>query len=219
MLQVPQVDGIRQHPALYITSEVLNVNLVSESAWLQASLLVSEGGLGMRIVYSPACTFCLFGLCCWMCCPFQRHPAYSPPFMCTFSRIRWSTALWNTHVAVSPPQSPDDCHQKAWDSPRISARLHHLIENVQDPASRARLLAASCQESGAWLNALPVSSLGLRMDDVLISIAVSQRLGTPLCHPHPCIQYYVVFQWMRLLFSRPELPQEWRATCSLQCNE
>ena len=96
--------------------------------------------------------------------------------------------MWNAHIAVPPPESPGDCHQKAWDSLQVSARLHHLLENVQDPPSRARLLAASCKESGAWLNAPPVSSLGLRMDEDTISIAVSLHLGTPLCHPHPCIQ-------------------------------
>ena len=36
------------------------------------------------------------------------------------------------------------------------------------------------------MNTLPVSSLGLRMDDDNIRVAVGLRLGIPLCHPHQC---------------------------------
>ena len=38
----------------------------------------------------------------------------------------------------------------------------------------------------AWLNALPVSSLGLRMDNSTLRIAVGLRLGIPLVKPHQC---------------------------------
>ena len=49
-----------------------------------------------------------------------------------------------------------------------------------------RLLAATCKESGAWLNALPISSLGLRVDDTKLRISMSLRLGLPLCRSHTC---------------------------------
>ena len=51
---------------------------------------------------------------------------------------------------------------------------------------RARLLAVAAPESGAWLRALPVSALGLRMDDDTVRIAVGLRLGAPTCGPHQC---------------------------------
>ncbi len=44
----------------------------------------------------------------------------------------------------------------------------------------------STKESGAWLRALPVSSLGLRMDDNTVWVAVGLRLGTSICGPHQC---------------------------------
>ena len=42
------------------------------------------------------------------------------------------------------------------------------------------------QRSGAWLNALPISACGLRLDDEAIRIAVGLRLGIKLCKPDIC---------------------------------
>ena len=42
------------------------------------------------------------------------------------------------------------------------------------------------KESGAWLQALPFSSLGQRLDDSTLRIAVGLRLGTTICAVHQC---------------------------------
>ena len=50
--------------------------------------------------------------------------------------------------------------------------------------SHARLLATMTKESGAGLQALPITSLGLRTDDTTLRIAVEFRLGTAICAAH-----------------------------------
>ena len=92
-------------------------------------------------------------------------------------------------VSRSQQLSPTDSashSQREWDSSRIEATAQSLLKDAADEKSKARLLATSRKESGAWLNALSVAALGLRMDDETIRIAVGLRLGTPLCSPHEC---------------------------------
>ena len=76
--------------------------------------------------------------------------------------------------------------QKSWDNVCASVLAEQLLDEASDDVSRARLLAAATKESGAWLHALPVSSLGLRMDDDSLRIAVGLRRGAPICGPHLC---------------------------------
>ena len=71
-----------------------------------------------------------------------------------------------------------------------SALAEPHLENAPDSRARAGLLAPAIKESrsGAWLNVLPISFLGLCMDDNMINlkVAVGPCLGAPLCRPHTC---------------------------------
>lgn len=67
---------------------------------------------------------------------------------------------------------------KALNRPRIDALFDTILTSCSE--SRARLLAAGSVESGARLNAPPVSSFNLRMSDKAIRIAVGLRAGAPL---------------------------------------
>ena len=87
------------------------------------------------------------------------------------------------------PQGVAECQQKAWDAPSVQETYQAKLASSTDPRSRARLLAAATKESGAWLNALPISAVGLRMDDEVVRVAVGLRLGAALCQPHTCQKY------------------------------
>ena len=76
--------------------------------------------------------------------------------------------------------------QKTWDNLKASCTADTLLENATNPRAHAHLLASTSRESGAWLNVLLISSLGLRMDNDTIRVAVGLRLGAPLCRPHKC---------------------------------
>ena len=76
--------------------------------------------------------------------------------------------------------------QHATKRPVVSTSAEGLLESAPDGITRACPLAVSAKESGAWLHALPISSLGLRMDDNTVRIAVGLRLGSTLCRPHDC---------------------------------
>ena len=52
-----------------------------------------------------------------------------------------------------------------------------LQQSAADDLTKARLLVVSCPKSGALLNAFPISSVGLRMDDEVVRIAVGLCLG------------------------------------------
>ena len=89
-----------------------------------------------------------------------------------------------TGIASSPPHPQ---WQISRDLPLCNIRLTRLIESSSSSPEKSRLLAVSAPHSSHWLNALPIPSLGLKMDNSSFRIACPLRLGSPLCHPHQCI--------------------------------
>jgi hypothetical protein len=62
-----------------------------------------------------------------------------------------------------------------------------VFETAADPANKARLLAACSPGSGDWLEMLSLSTIGLKMDNASIRIAVGLRLGAPVVRSHICV--------------------------------
>ena len=68
----------------------------------------------------------------------------------------------------------------------LEAVADNLVTNAPNERARANLLESTTKESGAWLNAIPLSYRGLRMDNKPICVAIGLKLDAPLCHPHQC---------------------------------
>ena len=168
-----------------ITGSITNNSLhISDSTWTQASLPVKHGGLCIR----SAAQLALSSFLASVAGPATLVAQIIPTHLEQFPIVARDEALscWSQrHNNPPPPDSVSDS-QREWDSPRVKASSQALLEDTPDASSRARLLAAGRKESGAWLNALPISILGLRMDDKIARIAVGLRLGTSLCCPHEC---------------------------------
>ena len=60
------------------------------------------------------------------------------------------------------------------------------VENAMDEKTAARLLGVRGQHAGAWLHALPISSLGLKLSGSELRVICAARLGLPSCQPHLC---------------------------------
>ena len=57
-----------------------------------------------------------------------------------------------------PPETPVltvSTSQKAWDKPKIDFLFESILVSCKDDVSKARLLAASSVESGAWFKFPP----------------------------------------------------------------
>ena len=116
-----------------IISRICNVNLsVSDTAWLQASLPVSAGGLGLRsaVQLSPSA--------------FLASAATSAELMsiilpgslpATACEADLALTSWSSQFPVEslPPPSGDDAKfQRAWDSLLVNSSLEYLLDNSDE---------------------------------------------------------------------------------------
>ena len=169
-------------------SEITNVCLGDDNVWIQASLPVGMGGIGLRRAAELAPSAFLASAAGSSSLITQILPA---PLQ-EVTNIWSNSALlaWQEGQAKPPPTGENAQLQRAWDKPTITSSFESLLGNAQDSSTRARLLAVASKESGVWLNALPLSTIGLRMDDDTIRVAVSLRLNwcQTICEPHTCSQ-------------------------------
>ena len=155
-------------------SDVLNISLEMESTWLQASLPVKFGGIaiGVRSVVMLAPSAFLASVAGTSSLINRILPVafHSLPY----AEVSDALTAWQKGQDYPPPPSPSDVCQKAWDYPIVHNARDSLLDSAPDTFSRARLLSVTTKESGAWLNALSVTSLGLRLlDDESIRIATA----------------------------------------------
>ena len=137
---------------------IFNIRFVdNESAWTQATLPVKFGGLGIRSAVQLAPSAASSALI-HQILPAHIHDNQIPSFEA-------AVALWSLGHDDPPPDGLASQRQKSWDSVIVSNVSETLLTHAPDFISRARLLAASSKEAGAWLNALPISSLDGRRNN------------------------------------------------------
>ena len=84
------------------------------------------------------------------------------------------------------PVGPMPSFQRAWDRPVVKAALLGIRRALPAATDQARLLAVCSRGASAWLNALPLSSMALRLNNEEVRVAAGLRLGSQLCRPHTC---------------------------------
>ena len=126
-------------------SSITNTSIDSSSAaWLQASLPISLGGLGIRSAVEVAPSAFLASAhsssALVQSILSSSHSILSSPL------ISNALTLWSSDHDSHPPTDDEAFLQKAWDRPRAESVSKRLLDNASCTADRARLLAASCRE-------------------------------------------------------------------------
>ncbi len=155
---------------------------INDRTWAQASLPVSRGGLGIRSAGDlsvPAFMASIASTAYLVPAILSRASSGPDPVQ--------EEALWIWQRLADFAIPPTSNQQRDWETPVLERLSEALLEFAHSPQDKARLLAVSRKESGAWLSALPCAPLGLALDNTSLRIAVGLRLGASLYHPHTCV--------------------------------
>ena len=101
----------------------------------------------------------------------------------------WTSQAANP-LEVFTPTPPASTVQRLWDEHCCKIQHVKILNATSDPVDRARLLASCFAGSGDWLHALPLSSVGLKLDNATVLISAGLRLGAPVVRPHVLVFLY-----------------------------
>lgn len=162
-------------------SEIVNCSLDGE-AWVQATLPIRFGGLGVRrtsdvalpaFLSSAHASGLLFGSI--------LNPSLGAV------EVSGLTEAKSSWLLSCPGELPTLLNsQRQWDDPLCKRVQQSLLSASQSSDERARLLAVSEKESGYWLQAYPSSNIGTLLDNCAFSLSVGLRIGTKTNEPHQC---------------------------------
>ena len=153
---------------------------VDELQWMQASLPVSMGGLGLRNASPHSAGAYLVSLA-------HATPIIESVFPTATIRLRHAEALvlLNTQVSPTSAFSFDDLKSKhqIHVTHAVDSRIQELtLALASSPRDKARLGCASLPHSGDWMNALPSFAFNLHMPGAEFRTAMKYRLGIPIYH-------------------------------------
>ena len=129
---------------------------------MQAALPVKFGGLGVRRAAQVAPSAYLSSTAATTDLVTAILPASHHSIPIPSADI--ALVKWSQDHNTSPPQGQGACREKNWDGISSLTTASSLLDKAADEVEHARLQAVMSKDSGAWLEAVPNSSLGLRLD-------------------------------------------------------
>ena len=160
---------------------VTNTTL-SDIQWLQATLPIKEGGLGIRKVSTLAISAFLASAAGTQSIQADLLSNCNVTVDIHYTRF---VQLWESRHGSIPITLPV-AKQSAWDRPSVEHDKATVLNHSSDAHHRARMSAILSDHSSDWLFALPITSCGLRLSNDAVRIAVGIRLGANICVPHTC---------------------------------
>jgi len=164
-----------------ILEAILNVSL-TEDAWKQSALPVKLGGLGIR--HASDCA-----VPCFLSSFHASEDLINKLLPCEDHFLDKNfiegVEIWSKEN-VPLPEFLDTQRQSSWEVPLIKKSFEVLLEKSESHEDRARLIAASSEHAGDWLNTLPSSAIGTHLQDDCFRVSVALRLGCGICVPHRC---------------------------------
>jgi len=162
-------------------SSVVNADL-SDNNWMQSSLPIREGGLGLRSACDAATPSFLASM--FSTLPLQDSILTNRPAP-SHTEVSHIIDKWSMTYG-SPPSGTNATKQSEWMKPITSKSKAACVSSLTNERELATFRAAEMRHSGDWLLTLPISSCGLRLEDDAVRIAVALRLGLNICLPHQC---------------------------------
>ena len=129
----------------------------------------------------PHCTFCLLASAVG-CEPFSQNLNLN---LGSDRDVDSALTAWYELSGVDAMPVAKTEAQKTWSTPVLD-KLQIDIEQSLDKTQSKRLSLTQGRYTGTWLNAIPMSPLGLKLTDGQLRCAVPLRLGANICAAHTC---------------------------------
>ncbi|ESO01848.1 hypothetical protein HELRODRAFT_161026 [Helobdella robusta] len=160
---------------------IFNVSL-DPKGWLQATLPISVGGLGLGTVVDLAPSAFLASAAATV--PLQnlllpRDKIYSDNF-----RTQVFDGFRTVHGAGICIETRS---QKELNAPFISSSVAKLLDLNQSNFDKAKIMAVKSELGSSWLKAVPNSACGTRLDDSCVRVSLGLRLGLPILTEYVCL--------------------------------
>lgn len=166
---------------------ILNIQLTDET-WEQATLPASSGGIGVRKASHVALPAFLSSVVSSQPLVTELLPGRLHTISGTNDPLfTAAVSEWQCRTDTVPVQPTFHTTQKGWDKTLVEVQESKVLSAAHDQADKARLIAAAAPHSGAFLHVRPCSSLGTRLDNSSLRIAIALRLGASVCAPHVCV--------------------------------
>ena len=79
----------------------------------------------------------------------------------------------------------DKSAQELWDTPLCKKKFQQLMDDA-NAEEKAILLSTSSENASCWVHSVPVTSLGLKLDNPSFKIVCGLRIGAKICSPYTC---------------------------------
>ena len=148
----------------------------SDTAWRQAILDLSKGGLGLRSLYqlAPAASICSAGF-----------GSETNHHLCSAVADFNSTVPPDKALQIHSHLSASLVSQKELSS-TLDTCMFNLMLETSSNANRARLLSVSAPHASSWLSVLPSQGLGLHLDAPVHQVAIKWWLGMDASQGFQC---------------------------------